>query len=416
MKIKMNLKRHICRYVRVKLILIILFLSLLVLYLSDCSPSDTPVPQTEYYLREVLSPKVEAVIDDCRKFVPKSMTKIEIPGCAVALIDSNGPIWIQGFGYADIERKSPVTGDTYFNIGAVSKTITATAIMLAVQDGLLDLDEPIALYLPDFRIQSKYESHPEQKITLRNLLNHTSSLVREIPGGDFDKFSEGLTENNFTNPVGKKYSYSNTGYDLAAYILQTVSGKPLDQYLKERLFIPLGMHRSTVDRSSLPHEDKASGYTGGIFGLKPANHFSDSPIGARGVYISAADLTRFVQLHINRGRFAEKQFLDERLMDEMHTPLVKVNDLGTYYGLGIQIKKQTFEHPYPLSMSQNTLWIGGFTAGIWWLPEDKIGMVILTNLYRNPETINFIGSIKGKLVEHGIVENRNLIKKYIIER
>jgi CubicO group peptidase (beta-lactamase class C family) len=374
--------------------------------------------QTEYYLREELSPEIKAVINDCRESVPKSMKKFEIPGCAVALVDSKGPIWIQGFGYADIERRSPVTADTYFNVWGFSKTITATAIMLAVQDGLLDLDEPIASYLPDFRIQSKYENHPEQKITLKHLLNHTSSLVREIPGGDFDKFSEGLTENNFTNPVGKKWSYSNTGYGLAAYILQTVSGKPFDKYLKERLFIPLGMHRSTVDRGSLPDEDKASGYTSGIFGFKHANQFSDSPIGTQGIYISVDDLTRFVQLHINRGRFEEKQFLDERLLDQMHTPLTKANDSGgIYYGLGIFINKQTFQRPYPLSMSHNGKWMsGGFTSGVSWIPEKNIGIVILINLNRHPETIHFIGSVKGKLIEHRIVENRNLIRKYLIER
>jgi CubicO group peptidase (beta-lactamase class C family) len=178
------------------------------------------------------------------------------------------------------------------------------------------------------------------------------------------------------------------------------------------------MHRSTVDRSSLPGEEKASGYTGGIFGFKRANYFSDSPIGAQGIYISVADLTRFVQLHINRGRFEEKQFLDERLLDQMHTPLTKVNDSGgTYYGLGIYINNQTFERPYPLSMSHNGKWIlGGFTTGVSWLPEKKIGIVILTNLNRHPETMNFINSIKGKLIEHRIVENRNLIRKYLIER
>ncbi|MHC4097650.1 MAG: serine hydrolase, partial [Planctomycetota bacterium] len=81
------------------------------------------MPQTEYYLREELSPEIAAVINDCRESVPKSMKKLEIPGCAVALVDSKGPIWIQGFGYADIERRSPVTADTYFNVWGFSKTI-----------------------------------------------------------------------------------------------------------------------------------------------------------------------------------------------------------------------------------------------------------------------------------------------------
>jgi CubicO group peptidase (beta-lactamase class C family) len=173
----MNLKHRIYRYFRVKPISTILFLALLVLLLPDCSPRETPAPKKEYYLREGLSPKIEALINDCRESIPRSMTKLKMPGCAVALLDSNGPIWIQGFGYADIERKSPVTADTYFNAWGVSKTITATAIMLAVQDGLLDLDEPVASYLPDFRIKSKFENHPQQKITLRHLLNHTSGLV-----------------------------------------------------------------------------------------------------------------------------------------------------------------------------------------------------------------------------------------------
>jgi len=412
----MNCKQITSRYVLSQFILIIsllLFIAFLTLGLSCNYSVNAQELQTEHYLRDGLSHRVEVLIDDYRKSIPKGMAKNKIPGCVIALIDSDGPIWIYGFGYEDIERKTLVTGDTYFNVGPVSKTILSTAIMLAVKDGLLDLNEPIATYLPDFSVKSKYSTNTEQEITLKHLLNHTSGLVRDIgiPGDNFDQFSNGLAERYIANPVGKKWSYSNAGYDLAAHILQTVSGLSFDQYLKEHLFIPLGMYRSTVNIKCLSNEKTASGYKRGLFGLKVPNRFMSPPIGAGGVYISAVDLAKFVQFHLNKGRVGNIQFLDKELLDEMYAPRTRVADPEVYYGYGIFIKNKTSERSY--SLSHNGTWIGGFSAGMCWYHQDDMGIAILTNGYSKSVQKSFIVPMRQKLIRHGLIKSHlSDVQKY----
>ena len=111
------------------------------------TPVRAAIPQTGCYKREGLEPKVEAVIDEFRASVPGMMEKGGVPGAALALVDDKGIVWTEGFGYLGGKRKQPVTPDTPFMICGLSKLITATAVMLAVQDGLVKLDEPITTYV-----------------------------------------------------------------------------------------------------------------------------------------------------------------------------------------------------------------------------------------------------------------------------
>jgi len=157
---------------------VIILAILLAIVTAGCSSFGT-IPQTGCYKREGLEPKVEVVIEEFRASVPELMKKGKVPGCAIALVDEQGTLWTEGFGYTDCKRKNLVRPDTLFLICSMSKTFTATAIMLAIQDGLLDLDEPITTYLPDFKVYSLYEKHPEQKITLRRLLSHTTGIPHE---------------------------------------------------------------------------------------------------------------------------------------------------------------------------------------------------------------------------------------------
>ena len=170
--------------------LVVVSIFLLALANNSCSV----IPQTGCFKRVGVSPKIVTAIDEFRASMPAIMQKGKIPGCAFALVDKEGIVWTEGFGYADCERKTLVTPDTLFCLQSVSKTLTAIAVLLAAQEGLVDLDEPITMYLPDFKVNSRYEKHPEQKMTLRYLLSHTAGFPRETtmgnfaePTGSFDK-------------------------------------------------------------------------------------------------------------------------------------------------------------------------------------------------------------------------------------
>ena len=136
------------------------------------------------------SPSVEndnPLIQKYRQLIPQLMAQQDIPGLAVAVVDDTGMLWAEGFGFTDNDHKIHITPDTIFSVQSISKNFTAAAILLAVQDGLLDLDVPVTTYLPDFTVHSIFEEHPERKITLRMLLSHTAGFTHEAPiGNNFD--------------------------------------------------------------------------------------------------------------------------------------------------------------------------------------------------------------------------------------
>ena len=199
------------------------------------------------------------------------MQEENVPGLAIAVVDDQNILWEEGFGTTDWDRQMPVTPSTLFSIQSMSKSFTATAAMFAAQDGLVDLDAPITTYLPDFHVNSIFEEHPEQKITLRMLLSHTAGFAHEAPyrrqlrspGILFEKHIASISDTWLMFPVGTRYSYSNLGIDLAGYILQVRSGMPFTQYVQEKVLDPLGMKNSTLDVNQVratPH--RAIGHTG----------------------------------------------------------------------------------------------------------------------------------------------------------
>jgi CubicO group peptidase (beta-lactamase class C family) len=340
------------------------------------------IPQTGCYKRAGLDPKVEAVIDEFRAAVPEIMGKGDVPGAALALVDDKGILWTEGFGYGD--KKKPVTPDTPFMISGLSKLITATAAMLAVQERLVKLDEPITTYLPDFKMSSRYEEHPEQKITLRRLLNCTAGIPAEAPlGNGFEPASTVSFKDHVRSlygtwlvcPVGSSFFFSNASSDLAAYVVQVAAGKSLEDYLKERLFTPLGMSHTTADRKTiLAGSERALGHMMGMAKV-PAVH---PALGSGGIYSTARDLARFVQLHINRGTLDGRPLVERALIETIHTPVgITSKDPNVYYGQGIRIDKRSPERTETLLWHEGTGF--GFESLLYWYPEYGVGVVVLTN-------------------------------------
>ncbi|MEQ1765091.1 MAG: serine hydrolase domain-containing protein, partial [Pyrinomonadaceae bacterium] len=176
------------------------------------------------------------------------MSERHIPGAAVAVVQNGKVVRMNGYGVATLEFSVPVTTETVFEIGSVSKQMTAAGIMLLVQDGKVLLDEKISKYLPNT---------PEtwKDVSVRHLLTHTSG-VKSYSSLDGFSLSERMTINDFIKKLsphpleftpGEKNIYSNSGFNLLAYIIETQSGKKYMDFMRERIFIPLGMTK-TGDR------------------------------------------------------------------------------------------------------------------------------------------------------------------------
>jgi CubicO group peptidase (beta-lactamase class C family) len=327
----------------------------------------------------------ESIIDKYRTLIPQEMRKQHIPGMAIAIVDDKQVVWSEGFGYTDWDYKTPVTADTPFSIQSMTKSFTAAAVMLAVQEGLVDLDTPVSKYLPDFHINSIFEERPEEKITLRHLLSHTAGFTFDAPVGNNNDLDAGTWQDLITSisntwllfPVGTRYNYSNNGINLAAHIVEVQAGMPFQQYLKTRLLEPLGMTHSTLDIDAIRAvPDRAIGNSA-FFRQIPI-----SPImAAGGLYTSANDMVRYLLFYLNLGKVnsgtaEETQVLNADLVKTMYDGQFPASaDQG--YGLGLSFSRA---HD-----ATNTLEIEhggggfGFISDMAWLPQIKFGVVWLSN-------------------------------------
>jgi CubicO group peptidase (beta-lactamase class C family) len=361
-----------------------LFLATILLYGTACTSAPSPSSS-------IASDEIASIIEKYRQEIPLRMQQENVAGLAVAVVDDQSILWAEGFGYTDWDEKIPVTPSTLFSIQSMSKSFTATAVMFAVQDRLVDLDEPITTYLPDFHVNSIFEEHPEKKITLQMLLSHTAGFAHEASYGgnfthpvySFEKHIASISDTWLKFPVGTRYSYSNLGIDLAGYILQVRSGRPFVQYVQQKVLDPLGMKDSTLDVSRIRRTStRAIGHEMGEL-LRPAVDFLLIPSG--GVWTTATDMTRYLQFHINSGLLDGDRLLPESLAETMYTPPsipAQYAYQDSSYAFGITVNTRNgarhFQHG-------GGGW--GFNSSMVWYPELKLGAVVLCNADLNDDLV-----------------------------
>ena len=263
--------------------------------------------------------------------------------------------------------------------------------MMAVQDSTLDLKTPISMYLPDFTINSCFESYPQDKITLEMLLSHTAGFTHEAPAGNnydyckvsFQEHLNSIPDTWLKFPAGTKYSYSNLGYDLAAQIIEVACEKSFDDYLSEKVFIPLEMYSTTVNDDKVVSNINR---TEGVIPFLKTSHNAIPMVGAGGVYTNLEDLTKYTQFHMNLGRAGEEQVLDQQYLYEMYRIRSRNCGLGTY-----------------MSKSQDNYFINhngggyGFTSTLFLMPEHNLGVVLLCN--EDALTFEFCEFIMNSYIE-----------------
>jgi CubicO group peptidase (beta-lactamase class C family) len=346
--------------------------------LLSCASTASPAAQAP-----IVSASITTIVDKLRQTIPEQMQKENIPGLAIAIVDDQGILWEQGFGYTDWDNQIPVTPSTLFSIQSMSKSFTATAAMFAAQEGLVDLDAAITSYLPNFHVNSIFEEHPEQKMTLRMLLSHTAGFPHDTSYGanydrpadySFEKHIASISDTWLMFPVGTRYNYSNEGIDLAGYILQVRSGMPFIQYVQQKVLNPLGMNDSTLDINRVrATATRAIGHTGAP--LRPPVDFLLIPSG--GVWTSAEDMARYVQFHINSGAIDGKRLLREDLAATMYTPPNYPASFADY-ALGITVSTRN-----GATIMEHGGGGFGFVDDMSWYPELKLGVVVLSNAHQS---------------------------------
>ncbi len=333
--------------------------------------------------RAVAANPAAPVIATYRARIPGLMAEQGVPGLAVALVDADRTLWVEGFGHVDGGGSAPVNADTIFSVQSMSKLFTATAVMRAAAAGRLDLDAPITTYLPEFTVHSAFEEHPERKITLRMLLSHTAGFTHEAPignnneldPGSFDDHVRSIADTWLRFPVGTGYAYSNLGIDLAGYILQRVEGRPFSEVMRESLLEPLGMERSTFDRTAIRSADnRAVGHVHPY----PKPPLYEPMTAAGGLYASPADLARFLRFELNGGTIDGRVVLDSKRLDEMETVPPPRAGAPAGYALGVVRHRWNRWEQRPDLLEHGGGGFG-FLSDMWWLPQLGIGVAIVTN-------------------------------------
>ncbi|NQT60638.1 MAG: beta-lactamase family protein [Bacteroidetes bacterium] len=265
---------------------------------------------------------IEVLIDT----IQKEMTEKKITGLSIAVSDSTGTVWTKGFGLSNKKSGTEFTETTISNVGSVSKLVTAAAVMRLVEMGLLDLDEPVTTYIPEFKpLGMDTIGNP---ITVRMLLNHESGLESdafhdfflgyEAPEDFPYSYRRAIDAVNQSGVVRKPYemfSYCNLGYSLLGVIVERAQGAGFQESVKKLVFDPLGMDDSSFNRDEIPSDRMAMGYLAGKPEMVP--YIRDMPAGS--LNTTAIDMGIFLQSMLASYNSGEGLLLPETV-NEMFQP------------------------------------------------------------------------------------------------
>ncbi|MBL8267275.1 serine hydrolase domain-containing protein [Steroidobacter sp.] len=297
------------------------------------------------------------------------------PGFAVGIYQAGRPVFAAGFGMADLDLRVPVTADTVFNLASVSKQFTAFAVALLADEGKLDLQADLRTYLPwmpDFGTP----------VTVANLVHHTSGMpdylsLAMLAGYDDESLLRQQqilnllrTQKELSFVPGTEYEYSNSDYVLLAEIVRAVSGMPPQEFLRRRVFEPLGMvHTRVRDNLNDLQPDYAVGYQAGpTAGTWRRAVYNRAAIGPGNVLSTVGDLLKWA------GNLAHPTVGDARLIARLTEP-VQLND-GTRIGYGFALKRsQVAGH----AVIVHDGGISGFQGMFSYFPDDDFAVVILSN-------------------------------------
>jgi CubicO group peptidase (beta-lactamase class C family) len=288
------------------------------------------------------------------------------PGAAVLVAQNGKVLFKKGYGLADAAHAIPITPQTQFRIGSITKQFTAAAILKLEEEGKLSIADKLSKYFPDF---------PRgDEVTLRHLLTHTSGIPDKINNAAApDKLSEPFRNVPYDFDPGTDWRYDNSGYSLLGRIIEKVSGESYGDVLRREFFKPLGMASTGVPRSGAAVKHLALGYQfeGGNFTNAPAWDLSWF-LGSGNIYSTVEDLCRW-----NEGVFANKVLGAASLkaaLTPVRTAKNKEDGSNTGYGYGWELSR--FRGDQEISHGGG---VPGFTSFLLRLPRENFTVVVLAN-------------------------------------
>jgi CubicO group peptidase (beta-lactamase class C family) len=289
-----------------------------------------------------------------------------VPGASVIVVRDGSVVFRKSYGMANLEEHVAATPATHYRLASVTKQFTAAAILLLAEHKKLSIDDSIERFLPTLPAYA-------DAITIRHLLTHTSGLIDYedvIPAGttkqlkdeDVLRLLEAQQSTYFT--PGTSYRYSNSGYALLALIVERASGRRFADFLREKIFAPLGMTTTIAYEEGISTVvDRAYGYSNeGNSWHRTDQSLTSAVLGDGGIYTSVDELVKWLRA-LDSGRFAEAW-----------VPRVETDKAGVRYGFGWRIG----EHDGRRVISHTGESIG-FRNALVRFPDERLSVVVLTN-------------------------------------
>ena len=351
-------------------------------YMKGTPPLHKEATKVPSVMESTPAPRWESAVERARQAARAGLVERSLPGVSVAVGVSGEIVWAEGFGFADLEKRTPVAPDLRFRIGTASKALTSAAVGLLLEKGRLKLDDEIQTYVPQF---------PKKRwpITLRQLMGHLSGVGND--GGDEGPlFSmhcrrpvdalEAFAEDDLRFEPGTRYRDSSYGWILVSAAIEAASGAPFVDFMAKDVFGPLGMNATRADSATEPIPDRVMPYFpryGGDprWGFHAMRDLDYSCYAGASVFLSTpSDLVRF-GLAMNSGRF-----LKPATVELLQASQLLPSGEETGYGLGWDLEKVTFLGRETRVVGHDGDVLGGMAASLMILRERGIVVAVTANI------------------------------------
>lgn len=331
-------------------------------------------------------------------YIEKEMKQCRIPGFALGIVKNNEVIYLKGYGNADSSGRE-VTPQTPFLIASLSKSLTAMGIMQLVDEKKLDLDKTVQTYIPWFCVSDRQAS---SEITVRQLLNHTSGIgtdaefeVATLRGDDttIEQIVRKFNKIKLTKKVGEAFQYNSANYIILGEIIESVSGLSYEEYMKQKVFQPLGMKHSYVSQAEAKKDGMAVGYRT-VFGFPvPAElPYRKDFLPAYSIISCSEDMSKYLIALLNNGSYNNTQILSKQGVTELMTPSSKTSEWQSY-GLGWYVTSGSVYHGGEVANYQSKAKM---------IPEDSLGVILMYNTSSTTLTTLFKSGYRDR-IESGII-------------
>lgn len=340
------------------------------------------------------------------QYIEKAMKDWDTPGLSIAIVKDDKVVFARGYGVRKMGGTARVTEKTIFACASTTKAMAAACIGMLVDDGKLSWDDPVTKHLPWFQL---YDPYVTRELTVRDLLCHRSGLTRgdliwyQSPF-DWKEVVKRVRHLKPTWSLRSRYGYQNIMYITAGEVVEAVAGKSWDEFMKERLFKPLGMTSTTTSVKELARfDDVATHHVKIDEKFQPISWPNYDNVGAAGtVNSNVLDYAQWIRLNLGKGTVDGKKVLNEKTIEEMQSPqtIIPLDSVTkalwpsmhfASYGLGWTLRdylgRKLIQHDGALD---------GMRARVTFVPEERLGFVILLNSSRGP----LHGSIGYRILDH----------------